>query len=262
MGEANPGRGADAFLGASLRRAKRVAYTLLCGGDVASYLRLRSAAVRWSARLGLYERRHLRFLRTIVRRGDTVVDAGANFGAYTLALARAVGPSGRVLAFEPLPPIHAHLRANTASLPQVDCRNVALSDVAQASVDMWIPRIPGGIAEPSLASMEAPASGTAERTTVRVMRLDDLLPELADVTFLKLDVEGHELRCLDGARETLRRFRPLVQFEANRMDEQLPRWLALAGELGCKVRKLGAGNVLEPVSATNLEGEYNFYLVP
>ncbi len=39
----------------------------------------------------------------LVQRGDTVVDVGANIGRITHALARAVGPAGRVHAFEPTP---------------------------------------------------------------------------------------------------------------------------------------------------------------
>src|SRR5208282_3272360 len=39
--------------------------------------------------------------RQLVRPGDVVIDAGANNGVFTLVFARAVGPAGRVIAFEP-----------------------------------------------------------------------------------------------------------------------------------------------------------------
>src|SRR3981189_491914 len=48
----------------------------------------------------LYER-ELAYLERLVSPGTTVVDAGANYGIYTVAAARLVGPSGRVLSFEP-----------------------------------------------------------------------------------------------------------------------------------------------------------------
>jgi hypothetical protein len=50
-----------------------------------------------------------------VRRGTTVVDVGANVGYYTLLLADAVGPQGRVVAFEPNPPIAEKLRMTDAN---------------------------------------------------------------------------------------------------------------------------------------------------
>src|SRR5687768_16651957 len=43
----------------------------------------------------------LRFLRRLLQPGDAVIDIGASYGVYALSMARAVGPSGSVLAFEP-----------------------------------------------------------------------------------------------------------------------------------------------------------------
>jgi tRNA A58 N-methylase Trm61 len=41
------------------------------------------------------------FLRRLLLPGDQLIDIGANYGVYALSLARAVGPGGRVWAFEP-----------------------------------------------------------------------------------------------------------------------------------------------------------------
>lgn len=62
-----------------------------------------TGALRHSCWVGGYEpERQLEFAR-LVRRGDVVLDIGANVGFYTLLAARLAGPHGRVLAFEPLP---------------------------------------------------------------------------------------------------------------------------------------------------------------
>src|SRR6187399_2260536 len=50
---------------------------------------------------GAFERGTQRVFRRSIRRGDVVLDIGANIGAHTLRLAEAVGPTGKVLAVEP-----------------------------------------------------------------------------------------------------------------------------------------------------------------
>ncbi|HYH40041.1 MAG TPA: FkbM family methyltransferase [Azospirillum sp.] len=76
---------------------------------------------------GEYFESEVRLFRQMVRSGDVVIDAGANIGTHTLALARATGPTGRVLAFEPVRLNHQLLCANMAlnSLTQVECTAIA-----------------------------------------------------------------------------------------------------------------------------------------
>src|SRR5258705_8911400 len=64
--------------------------------------------------VGLYELDTLKLIRRVLRRGDHFVDCGANLGYFTLAAARAVGPRGRVDAFEPDPINRARLEKNLA----------------------------------------------------------------------------------------------------------------------------------------------------
>lgn len=64
---------------------------------------------------------------------EVVIDVGANIGAHTLALARIVGPTGRVLAFEPVRTIH-----------QVLCANMALNSRWRTS-SATMPRLPRGM---------------------------------------------------------------------------------------------------------------------
>ncbi len=52
-----------------------------------------------------------------------------------------------------------------------------------------------------------------EKITVRVERLDDVLPPDLPIHFMKVDVEGAELQVFRGALETIRRHRPLIAFE-------------------------------------------------
>jgi FkbM family methyltransferase len=126
------------------------------------------------------------------------VDAGAHIGYVTLQLARAVGPQGRVLAFEP-----------EAGARSALVRNVERNEVAgRVSVSPYalgeraghaVLHVGGGGETSSLAPVEG-SRGTAD---VEVAALDDLLPGKVDV--VKLDLEGGETAALRGMTRVLER---------------------------------------------------------
>lgn len=152
----------------------------------------------------------LRFVGTLLSHGDVAVDAGANHGLYALPIARAVGPSGRVLAIEPQPLFAGRLRASAVAnrLSQLTVLEAAVSsEEGRASFDLEeSPESdsPSAGGPPQLASVE-----------VRVTTLDRATGEagLADVSFVKLDVGGAEVDALDGAAELLARDQPLLMIE-------------------------------------------------
>lgn len=129
--------------------------------------------------------------------GDTVVDAGAFIGRHTMAYAREVGPSGRVIAIEPHPENFRLLLRNVRQngYRNVTCVRCALSDYSGE----------GRLAYDRETSTGALSPGKARSVAVRVRTLDDLLSELQvpQVDLMKVDVEGAELDLLRGATVTL-----------------------------------------------------------
>ncbi|MGA0608279.1 FkbM family methyltransferase [Phenylobacterium sp. VNQ135] len=155
-------------------------------------------------------------LEQLVRPGQTVVEVGANIGAFTLALARRCAP-GPLYAFEPQQRIF-----------QLLCANLALNDIGNvvalpeacgdAEGQALIPPIDyagqnnfGGV------SLQ-PAAGAARGQRVRVRTLDSL--DLPACHLLKVDVEGFEPQVLRGARETILRTRPILYVENDRAAQQ------------------------------------------
>jgi len=130
--------------------------------------------------------------------GGTAVDAGAYIGRHTLAYARAVGPEGRVIAVEPLPANFRLLQHNVRSngyQQTVRCAACALGR-NQGQIRLGYGK------ETSIAS----AHGDFPLHLTVVQRsLDDLLSEqgIAQIDFLKIDVEGAELDVLMGSRQVL-----------------------------------------------------------
>jgi FkbM family methyltransferase len=152
----------------------------------------------------------LRFVRQLIQPGDVVVDAGANHGVYALSSALGVGPSGRVVAFEPQPIVAARLRcsAEANGFSALRVVEAALSSApGEATFHL------GGSTE--LGSLQSGADATGSTIRVRVGTLDDELSALGvrEVSFMKLDVEGEEVRALEGAHQLLARDEPLVMVE-------------------------------------------------
>lgn len=137
------------------------------------------------------------FLRRWIRPGAVVLDVGANIGTYTVPLARLVGPSGRVVAFEPNRPTCACLRQNVR---QNHLRNVHIVRAAvgecPGQAELVVNRANFG--EVHLAPT---SGGNGDRTTVVVTTLDSEVErlKLPRVDYIKIDVEGFELAALRGA---------------------------------------------------------------
>ena len=161
---------------------------------------------------GTYEPEETTLFERTLCPGMVVVDAGANLGVYTLLAARAVGPTGRVVAFEPDPATFQLLSENVSRnhLSNVDLRNEGL---AEESGTMSLYRVPG---HPALASLSrSNARSSAVRVDVPVATLDEVLEELGieRVDVMKLDTQGAEIDILRGARETIERARPAMFVE-------------------------------------------------
>jgi FkbM family methyltransferase len=156
----------------------------------------------------------VRLARSALPRDGVFIDVGANVGIHTLAIAHHVSQGGAGVAFEPHPVNHRLLVNNLKQnhLRHVTAENVGLAEVATTLTG--IGRAEGG--NWSLASQGD------YRFEVRLVRLDDYLRDhpLPRLDLMKMDVEGAELRVLRGARQTIKRFRPLIVFEV------CPSWMA------------------------------------
>ena len=157
-------------------------------------------------------------IRRFCRPGDTVVDVGANIGEWTLQMADAVGPSGRVIAIEPIPRLAEAVRKSALAnhMPQVEVVAAALAE-SERQAEFAVER--GNTGGSRLGPH--PGGGEAvDHITVRVATLDALIAEagIGRVDFIKVDVEGFELEVLLGARATLERHRPPMYLEIGAED--------------------------------------------
>ena len=156
----------------------------------------------------------------------TVIDVGANFGAYALALSRFVGPRGKIHAFEPQRIIFNMLAGSVAlnSLNNVFCHHVALGD---REGELEIPQFNYSQAL-NFGSIEFTAEQREPLTQKRrhdpkrleyapLSTLDRF--EFEQVHLITIGVEGMEMQVLDGAIQNLRRCRPVLYLEFLKSDK-------------------------------------------
>lgn len=150
--------------------------------------------------------------------GATVLDIGANRGIYTYWMSKKVRKNGRVIAFEPQPELGDFLLDLKASfkLTNVMIQNKGLSDKA-GNVNLVRGKIGSGGAR--LEQENDPLSQRAglQKISVTLTTLDDFFKETAPekLSFIKCDVEGHELPALKGGELTLKKYMPTILFECH-----------------------------------------------
>lgn len=196
----------------------------------------------------------LKFLRKLLQPGWQIIDIGANYGVYSLSMAKLVGEKGRVWAFEPASMTATYLEASIAlnALSQISLEKCALSSssgVARLSLSEH--------AELNALSHDDTSSGESEE--VPVVTLDSCIEKHAWTTidFLKIDAEGEEANILLGGTSFFKTFSPLVQFEVivdKGLDfELVEKFSALGFDV---YRLIPALNVLVPFDPTSMGPGY------
>lgn len=151
----------------------------------------------------------LRYLQHFLVPGAVFIDVGANVGVFTVKAAKEVGMAGLVVAIEPFIEtalqLSNNVRANGYS--NVRVRNFCIGRETQHA------RLHLNKGKPNSFSL-IPA-GNVGSVSVMCVSLNDLCrwEKLERLDYLKIDAEGAEAAVLEGGREAIRRFRPIIQVE-------------------------------------------------
>ena len=150
---------------------------------------------------GRYEDQFGPALKAEIRPGDTVWDIGANLGLYTQEFLTAAGPTGRVVAFEPVPSCFDRLRERFAGSGQVKLINAA---VGEHDGEIAMSLDPDPLA--ATHRIGGPVAGGGQPVLVPIRSAASVAAEAGAwfPTVVKIDVEGHEGAVLDGMVDLLK----------------------------------------------------------
>jgi FkbM family methyltransferase len=232
--------------------------------------RARRAGVRWSAEgfpdiltrhmmfEGMYQQDVLVALKALIREGDTILDIGGHHGLMACVSAKATGPGGRVITFEPNPQSREYITHHVAlnRLHNVTIEEIAISNrngeatfYCQSGDVSWNSTLVKEFAEAEDGQHRRISSITVQTET-----LDDYVDRTGVIpNVVKIDTEGSEFCALMGGRRTVTEHRPalIVEFNpasANSAHTSVTDYVEFLAELGYDLR----------VPKRNLLGFYNF----
>ncbi len=174
---------------------------------------------------GEYAEREIALIKALTQPGDTLIDVGAHIGTHAVPLARHLGPSGRLIAYEPQPVMAMLLEANLA-LNDIHWVEVRLAAAGAAPGRLSLPVVDYTKAGQNFGGVSL--VGAQGEGAVPVERLDDLGARPA---VIKIDVEGMELDVLKGAAGVIEASQPPVYFEnyPDPGNDQVLFWLQAEG---------------------------------
>ncbi len=155
----------------------------------------------------------IQYVREKDLRGTTVLDIGANKGVYSIYMSRAVGPNGKLFAFEAQPELGPLLNnvKESFGLDNMTLLNQGLSS-EPGVLTMRRDKVGSG-----MASFHNELGKGLDEIDIPVIRLDDYLTEndVGPISFIKCDVEGHELQVFEGGARMLERDHPTLLLECH-----------------------------------------------
>jgi FkbM family methyltransferase len=183
---------------------------------------------------GVFEPDSTRLVRRLIKTGMHVMDVGANFGYYTVLLSRLVGLTGRIWAFEPSTRFRGRLLDH---VKRNGCQNVVVLDFGLSNRNETLQLFESG--DSATLHWCDDRARPEDQETVHLMPLDQYAKE-ADLTrldFIKVDIDGHEPRFLEGADSTIRAFQPIMLLEFAQL--YLPKVDSDAEKLARQIKALG-----------------------
>lgn len=165
-----------------------------------------------------HEKEELKFINKNIKKGDNVIDLGANIGYYTILMSKLVGDEGKVFSFEPDPNSAEILKMN---IDLNDCKNVI---IVQKAVHNETNKVKFYICDTDNRnnSMYMEYNDSIE---VESIKLDDYFKDYTEsITFIKMDIQGSEVNVLKGMQSLLQKNRNLVL-----VTEIFPQALTKAG---------------------------------
>ena len=156
-------------------------------------------------------------IKNIVKEGDTVIDIGAHIGLYSVFLSKLVGPSGKVICFEPHEQVVKRLYNNLLlnGLNNYEIHNYGVGDKdEEVDFNMILEeKMFEGTVNSSFLETEKIDSnyfdGKFIKKKTKVKKLDSLFNE-QKIKFIKIDTEGYEFNILVGMKNLIKKFKPII----------------------------------------------------
>jgi FkbM family methyltransferase len=202
--------------------------------------------IRWK---GSFEKQILQHIYNTLKPGDTYVDIGMNIGQHALVAAQAIGTTGHVYGYEPIPFIaeQAKKSADKNNLKNFYVHTYGLGK-QEAVVPLYLEE--GNIGASSVTSN---LEDTHKILRIHIKNADAELRKLGNISLIKIDTEGQEPEILHTLAGLLSEKRPKVIFEytPQKYDTRGVNLVSFMHELGYSLLEIESGETItDPVTWT------------
>jgi FkbM family methyltransferase len=218
---------------------------------------------------GRYEEDEIRFVRRMLKPGDSAIEVGGHIGFFTMQMAAAVGPDGRVYAFEPLE-AHAELLERSISENGFGGRirfQRAAAGAAPGTATLSFPveTLSSGDADLVRGGSTPPARSPTKEVPVVAL---DAIELRRPVRFIKMDAEGAEPQVLRGASRILTEDKPVILSELQPTELErasgitADQFLAQIAAFGYHAHRIEGGEIGTRIGRAPAEPVRSVVLVP
>ncbi len=212
-------------------------------------------AARYLQDGGLFRPRFIPVFERLLQNGHVVIDVGANIGFFSLLAARRVGPTGRIIAFDPsAKALSALLHASGINnLPNIEVHNAALYERFETLAIVHNLASTNCVVKP-VHAIPSHSIDYSQLDLVSAMPADAALYDLTRCDLVKVAVGGNELPVMRGARRLLDRFKPVVlseyspAYQADVSDATPDAYWQVFAELGYRCHLIGAEGQYETMA--------------
>ena len=155
----------------------------------------------------IWEKKLLNYYKELILPGDTVLDIGAYLGTHSVAFSQLVGDTGKVISFEPQTEIFTLLEK---TIKENNIKNVKLYNNAVYNINKKIQFSNTNNGKASISYIR-PRLPNPVKKEIQAITIDSL--KLTRCDFIKIDVEKCEWVVLDGAEDTIIKYRPILFVE-------------------------------------------------
>lgn len=204
------------------------------------------------------------WIKEYLQNNAVIFDIGANVGTFLYQLEGKLKPQN-IYGFEPNKKLYRRLKR---LFPKMNVHSVALSD-ENTTAEFKVPIINGKIiASRGTLNTSYKEKGEEKSYTekVEVIKLDDWAKKqaISKLDFIKIDVEGNEMKTLTGAKETIQKFLPTLMVEMEQRHHNTPIWdeISEVASWGFDVKYLNRKNfelekLTEEILLKNISDEKN-----
>jgi FkbM family methyltransferase len=200
-------------------------------------------------------------VKKILKKGDVVLDIGANMGYYCLLESKLVGKKGKVYAIEP---VKSNIDVLKFNIFLNKYENIQIDHLAigneNGHVDMFLTD------KSNRHSIFKYEESTDKKERVPIMKLDTFVEKegIKKIDFIRMDPEGYECEIIDGALNTLEKYKPKMFIETHSpltkymKDKSVKSMLKKLKKIGYKIDYLSIGNKKEKLTMNQIMNDMRF----